>query len=108
MTPAEAAVALDDEPLDLAGYEAPVAVPQTPLLALYRLRAAALQLIDLATEREADAARKRLRLDKQIQAQTAFDWTTAEPMKFVQGRVRQSKSDPKRIAWEDSDAYFVW
>ena len=81
--------------LDLTGFETPATetdpAPQLDpspdpnprpeasptLIALYRIRAAALQMIANADERESAAARERLRLDQKLQASTQFDWARA-------------------------------
>ncbi len=85
-----AAAISDTGELDLTGYESSAAEPSPApqlesgpssgpkasptLIALYRIHAAALQMIANADERESAAARERLRLDQKLQASTHFDW----------------------------------
>jgi len=68
----------EDEALDLSGFEITAEKSQTPpaLTALYRLRAAALQMIAKENARQHAAAYERLRLDKELKQSTSFDWTT--------------------------------
>ncbi|MDG2319488.1 MAG: hypothetical protein P8L79_04440 [Rhodospirillaceae bacterium] len=110
----------EDEALDLSGFETAAEKTQTSpaLIGLYRLRAAALQMIAKENARQHAAAYERLRLDKELKQSTSFDWTTLKTSQFVPGqvsrrvlgtvtdrpdppRIKSVFMDSKRIAWED-------